>query len=185
MAIQDVAKVFEQKLADYKQMVILRQQECSEIAQVLEKKGHEFSIKGKRYKNAVIVLGVVIATKAALELAMLGIKAPPIAMNILSILFLLTGVAVSMIATLDVSNRYGEKAGELRALATLCKSCDKRFMSDYKKYVDPRNPEITLARLESLIDLQNESLDNIRQRSDNLGVDLLEVSVSYRVEGGD
>ena len=55
-------------------------------------------------------------------------------------------------------------------------------MSDYKKYFDPRDPEITLAKLKSLIDLQNESLDNIRQQSDSLGLDLSEIDVSYRID---
>jgi hypothetical protein len=84
--------------------------------------------------------------------------------------------------TLDKTNRYEEKTGGLRALSTQCKSYDARFMLDYKRYVDLHNPEITLARLEALIELQNESLANIRQRTDDLGVDLSTVSVSYRVD---
>ena len=181
MVNEELTGVFEQKLAEYKQMVILRQEECSQTAKVLEEDGKQLSAKGKKYKNALIILGIVIATKAALELAMLGFKTPPVVMNILSIIFLLIGAAVSMVAALDKNNRYEEKAGELRTLSSLCKSYDRRFMSDYKRFVDPRNTEITLAKLESLIDLQNQSLDHIRQRSDSLGVDLSEVNVSYRI----
>jgi hypothetical protein len=54
-------------------------------------------------------------------------------------------------------------------------------MSDYKKHLDPANSEVTLAKLSALIDLQNESLHHIRQRSDNLSVDLSAVKVSYRI----
>jgi len=182
MATDEVTGLFQGKLVEYKEMVILRQDECVQIAKVLEEKGQQLSAKGKKYKNSLVILGVVIATKAALELAMLGFKAPPVVMNTLSILFLLVGAAVALIAALDKNNRYEEKAGELRTLSSLCKSYDRRFMSDYKKFIDPRYPEITIARLESLIDLQNESLDNIRQRSDSLGADLSAVNVSYRIQ---
>jgi hypothetical protein len=181
MVNKDVPREFEQKLAEYKQMVILRQEECVQIAKVLDEKGPQLSAKGKRYKNALLILGVVVATNATLELAMLKNDVPQIVMSTISILFLLVGAAVSMIAALDRNNRYEEKAGELRTLSSLCKSNDKRFMSDYKKFIDTRNPEIILAKLESLIDLQNDTLDNIRQRSDSLGVDLSEVNVSYRI----
>jgi hypothetical protein len=184
MAIQDEGKVFEQRLADYKQMVILRQEECAKTGAILGEKGRELSIKGRRYKNWLIILGVVVAAKAALELAMIGMNAPRPTMNVLSIIFLVIGIIVSMIAALDKANRYEEKSGECKSLSTLCKSYDRRFMSDYKKYLDPQNPAITLAKLESLIELQNESLDNIRQRSDNLGIDLSSLDVSYRLDTG-
>ena len=44
------------------------------------------------------------------------------------------------------------------------------------------HPDVTLAKLESLIDLQNKTLDSIRQRSDSLGVDLSRVNISFRIE---
>ncbi len=181
---EGIIAVFDQKLAEYKQMVILRQEECTQIAEVLDKKGGQLSSKAEKFKTTLIVLGVVVAAKAALELTMLSLQVPPVVMNIISILFLLIGASVSVLAALEKANRYEEKAGGVKMLSSQCRSYDRRFMSDYKKSIDPRDPAITLARLESLLDLQNESLDNIRQRSDNLGVDLSLVKVSYRIDGG-
>jgi hypothetical protein len=183
MEIQDEAKGFTQKLDDYKQMVILRQEECVQIADVLTDEARRLSVKVKRNKNALIILGIIVATKSALDLAMTGAGVRPGTMQILSFLFLFIGVIVTMISALDKSNRYEERTGELRALSTQCRSHDKRFMLDYKRYVEPDKPEITLARLEALIELQNESIDNIRQRCDILGVPLSTVSVSYRIDG--
>jgi len=178
---KELPRMFEEKLAEYKQMVIQRQEECVKIAHILEKENLRLSVKGRRYKNLLVVLGVVVTAKAALELAMLTLKASPVAMNALAVLFLVVGVAISMTAALDKTNRYEEKAGELGLLSGLCKSYDRRFMSDYKKFVDVDSPHITLARLESLIDLQNETLENIWQRSKGLGVDLSAVQISYRI----
>jgi uncharacterized protein YacL len=129
---QEIAEVFEQRLAEYKHLVILRQEECSQTAEVLEEKVRQLSSKGKKFKTTLIVLGVVVATRAALELAMLGFKVPPVVMNILSILFLLIGATVSVLAALEKVNRYEEKAGEGRALSSrnagtddaLCSSAD-------------------------------------------------------------
>lgn len=176
------AKAFEAKLAEYKEMVILRQEECSQIAAVLDDKARDLFSRGRRYKNALIILGVVVATKAALELAMLNVGASKLVMNVLSILFLLIGATVSMVATFEKSNRFEEKAGGLKALAGSCHSHNRRFMSDYKKLINPRNLEVTLARLESLIDLQNETLENIRQQSNMLGADLAGINISYRID---
>jgi hypothetical protein len=178
---EEPTRAFQQRLAEYKQMVILRQEECTQIAKVFEERGQQLSVKGRRYKNLLVVLGVLVASKAALELAMLTLEVPDNVKNALTILFLVIGVTIAMVAALDKTNRYEEKAGELRTLSSLCRSYDRRFMSDYKKFVDLDNPEITLARLESLIDLQNETLDNVRQRSNSLGVDLSAVNVSYRI----
>jgi hypothetical protein len=100
----------------------------------------------------------------------------------LSVIFFVVGAAVALIAVFEKANRYEEKAGELRSLATSCKSYDRRFMSDYKKVIDLRKPEITLAKLESMIELQNESLDHIRQRCDFLGIDISKVKTDYRIK---
>jgi hypothetical protein len=173
------------ELNKYKKMVILRQEECAQTATVLDGKVQELSAKGKGYKNALLILGVVVATKAALELAMLSFKPPPIIMNILSILFLLIGIAVSIIAQLDKNNRYEEKAGELRALSSLCISYERSFMSEYSKSIDIHNPEITFTKLIYLIDQQNDKLSFIRHRGDTLGADLTKVDVDYRIPEGD
>jgi hypothetical protein len=150
---------------------------------VLAKKASGLSARVERNRNALIILGVIIAAKAALDLAMIGVGANPRWMQILSFLFLLIGAVVSAISALDKSNRYGEKMGTMRALSSQCRYYDRRFMLDYKRFVEPQKPEITLARLDSLIDLQNESLASTRQRCDDLGVDLSDVRVSYRVDG--
>ena len=185
MAIQDETEDFSKKLRDYKQMVILRQQECVQIADVLADAARRLSDKVKISKNALIALGVLVASKSALDLAMIGATVSTRTMQLVSFLFLFIGVIVTVISALDKSNRYEEKAGGLMALSTQCRSYDKRFMFDYKRYEDPHTPAITLARLEALIELQNESLDNIRQRCDSLGVALTAVGVSYRIDGGD
>src|SRR6266702_3716835 len=104
MVDKGVTREFEQKLAEYKQMVILRQEECVQIAKVLDEKGPQLSAKGKRYKNVLLILGVIVAANATLELTMLKAGARPIVMTTVSILFLLVGAAVSVIATLDRNN---------------------------------------------------------------------------------
>jgi hypothetical protein len=178
---EERTRALEQKLAEYKQMVIMRQDECSQIGKVFEEKARKLSVTGGRIRNLLIVLGVLVAAKEGLELAMLKVpKGLHVAMTAVTILFLVIGLAIAMIAELAKANRYEEKAGELRELSSLCKSHERRFMSDYKKFVDTNSPDITLARLELRIDLQNETLDNIHQRSDSLGVDLI-VDVSYRI----
>ena len=175
-------ELFAGQLEDYKKMVILRQEECVKIAELLETKGRSLSRRAKQFKIALIVLGVIVATKGGLDAAMIELGARTEAKVVLGLAFLLFGAVISVIAGVEAGFRFESRAGELRSLSSLCRSYDRRFMSDYKKHIDPANPEVTLAKLESLVDLQNESLDHIRYRSDNLGVDLSSVNVSYRID---
>ncbi len=172
---------FSIQLDDYKKMVILRQKECVKVAELLEIMASFLSRRAKLFKIALIVLGVIVATKGGLDAAMVELGAGTGAKVGLGLAFLLFGAVISVIAGVEAGFRFESRAGELRSLSSLCKSYDRRFMSDYKKYIDPSNPEVTLAKLESLVDLQNESLDHIRYRSDNLGVNLSSVNVSYRI----
>jgi hypothetical protein len=183
MAIPEEPKEFTQKLADYKQMVILRQGECVQIAKVLTEEARKLSVTVKRNKIIVIILGGIVAAKSALDLAMISTHAPPRVMQVVSFLFLVIGAAVAIISGLENCNRYEEKTGEMRALSTQCGDYDRRFMLEYKRSVEPDKREITLARLESLIELQNESVVNIRRRCDYLGVDLSTVRVCYTLDG--
>lgn len=176
------AELFAGQLDDYKKMVILRQEECVKIAELLETKARSVSLRAKQFKIALIVLGVIVATKGGLDAAMIEIGAGTEFKVAFGLAFLLFGAAISVIAGVEAGFRFESRAGELRSLSSLCRSYDKRFMSDYKKHIDPSNPEVTLAKLESLVDLQNESLAHIRNRSDNLAVDLSSVSVSYRID---
>ena len=178
----DDAELFAEQLDRYKKMVILRQEECVKIAELLETKARSVSRRAKQFKIALIVLGVIIATKGGFDAAMIEIGARTEFKIALGLAFLLFGAAISVIAGVEAAFRFEGRAGELRSLSSLCRSYDKRFMSDYKKHIDPSNPEVTLAKLESLVDLQNESLDHIRYRSDNLAVDLSSVNVSYRID---
>jgi hypothetical protein len=151
---------FETQLAEYKEMVKLRQEECVKIAELLETESRVLSGRAKQLKMALIVLGVIVATKGGLEAAMTDFGAGPGTRVVLGLAFLIFGAVISVIA--------GIEAGF-------------RFESRDKRHIDPANPEVTLAKLGALIDLQNESLDHIRHRSDNLSVDLSAVKVSYRL----
>ena len=175
-------ELFAGQLDDYKKMVILRQEECVKIAELLETKARSLSRRAKQFKIALIVLGVLVGSKGGLDAAMSGPDWDD-ARFALGIAFVFFGAVISVIAGVELGFRYESRAGEVRSLSSLCRSYDRRFMSDYKKHIDPTKPEVTLAKLESLVDLQNESLDHIRSRSDNLGVDLSTVSVSYRIAG--
>jgi hypothetical protein len=53
---KEIAAVFDQRLADYKQMVILRQEECTQIAEVCDRVGRQLSSTSKKFKNWLIVL---------------------------------------------------------------------------------------------------------------------------------
>jgi hypothetical protein len=172
---------FETQLAEYKEMVKLRQEECVKIAELLETESRVLSGRAKQLKMALIVLGVIVATKGGLEAAMTDFGAGPGTRVVLGLAFLIFGAVISVIAGIEAGFRFESRAGELRSLSSLCRSYDRRFMSDYKRHIDPANPEVTLAKLGALIDLQNESLDHIRHRSDNLSVDLSAVKVSYRL----
>lgn len=172
---------FQSQLADYKAMVTLRQDECVKIAELLETAAGRHSRKAKQLKIALIVLGALVATKGGLEAAMFNLGAEPETRVVLGLAFLLFGAVISVIAGIEAGFRFESRAGELRSLSSLCRSYDRRFMSDYKKSVDPEHSEVTLAKLGALIDLQNESLEHIRTRSDSLAVDLSSVNVSYRI----
>lgn len=172
---------FERQLTDYKAMVVLRQEECVKIAEVLEVSAGRLSRRARQLKIALIILGVIVATKGGLEAAMTDLGGGTQAKVVLGFAFLLFGAVISVIAGVEAGFRFESRAGELRSLSSLCRSYNRRFMSDYKKHLDPANSEVTLAKLSALIDLQNESLDHIHQRSDNLSVDLSRVQVSYRI----
>ena len=174
-------KLFAGQLDDYKKMVILRQEECVKIAELLDTKARSLSRRAKQFKIALIVLGVIVATKGGLDAAMSDLGWAE-ARVVLGLAFVLFGAVISVIAGVEAGFRFESRAGELRSLSSLCRSYDKQFMSDYKKHIDLSNPEVTLAKLESLVDLQNQGLDHIRFRSDNLAVDLSSVNVSYRID---
>ena len=183
----DDAELFAGQLDDYKKMVILRQEECVKIAELLEAKARSVSRRAKQFKIALIVLGVIVATRGGIDAIMFKNVTMTEFMTdekvaLLGIAFLLFGAAISVIAGIEAGFRFESRAGELRSLSSLCRSYDKQFMSDYKKHIDLSNPEVTLAKLESLVDLQNQGLDHIRYRSDNLAVDLSSVNVSYRID---
>ena len=55
------------QLDDYKKMVILRQEECVKIAELLETKAHSVSRRAKQFKIALIVLGVIVATRGGID----------------------------------------------------------------------------------------------------------------------
>ena len=78
---KEIAAVFDQRLAEYKQMVMLRQEECTKIAEVCDKKGQQLSSKAEKFRNTLIILGAVVAIKAALELAMLNLPVSPVVMS--------------------------------------------------------------------------------------------------------
>jgi hypothetical protein len=172
---------FSQDLDSYKNMVILRQDECVQIAELLEIKARNLSRRAMQFKIALIVLGVIVATKGGLEAAMFESDAGTTARVALGLVFLVLGAVIAIIAGVEAGFRFESRAGEIRSLSGLCRSYDRRFMSDYKKHIDPSNPEITVAKLESLVDLQNDALVHIRDRSDHLGIDLSTVNISYRV----
>lgn len=181
MADESSEAEFQRHLADYKTMVTLRQEECARIAEVLEVSAGHLSRRASQLKIALIILGVIVATKGGLDAAMTELGGGGQAKVLLGLAFLFVGAVISVIAGVEAGFRFERRAGELRSLASQCRSYDRRFMSDYKKDLDPANPEVTLAKLSALIDQQNDSLDDIRQRSDKLEVDLSAVNVSYRV----
>ena len=177
----DHVSQFDKQLADYKQMVILRQEECVAIADALDARALDLSRKATLSRVILIVLGAVVATKSAVELAMLPGAPEPVA-KVVTVLFLLLGVVISVVAGMQAAFRYDTKVGELRSLSGVCRSYDKRFMANFKRDVDPGQPEVTLARLESLIELQNEAIDGVRRQIASLGVDISAVKTSYRVQ---
>ena len=181
--MNDENEHFAKQLNDYKEMVILRQKECVEIAKLLENMASTMSRKAKYLKLALIILGVIVATKGGIDAFMSTFGEQKMANAVLGLVFLLFGAAISVIAGIEAGFRFDSRAGELRSLSSLCKTYDSQFMSDYKKFISPAKPDVTLAKLESLIDLQNESLAHIRYRSDSLGVDLSTINISYQIDG--
>ena len=171
---------FDQELTEYKRMVTLRQGECLAIAHVLDSEAANLSRKATASRITLIVLGAVVATKSAIELTMLPGAPRPVS-QVVTVVFLLLGVIISVIAAMQAAFRYESKVGELRSLSSVCNSYDRRFMTDYKRYVNPEDQAVTLARLQALVELQDDAIDSIRRQVANLGVDLRSVEVSYGV----
>ncbi len=114
----DDAELFAGQLDDYKKMVILRQEECVKIAELLETKGRSLSRRAKQFKIALIVLGVIVATKGGLDAAMSEIEAGTELKFALGLAFLLFGAAISVIAGVEAGFRFESRAGELRSLSS-------------------------------------------------------------------
>ena len=106
---------FERQLADYKTMVILRQKECVSIAELLETSARLLSRRAKQLKIALIILGVIVATKGGLDAAMTELAAGTQARVILGLAFLLFGAVISVIAGVEAGFRF-ESRGRRAAI---------------------------------------------------------------------
>ncbi len=180
MAAIDQA-TYEKSLTDLKQMVILRQEECVAIQKVVAPATRRNARWSRLITTVVILVGAVVATKGAVELAMAKVALSQQSEMIMQLAFVFMGVAVSAAAALESAFKFDSKADQLRTLDSHCQKFNRTFMTDYKKYVATVDPERTLQRLQLLVESQDDALERVHDQATRLGVDLSSVKVDYRV----
>lgn len=172
---------YEKSLDDLKRMVVLRQEECVAIQKLVAPAAKRNARWSRLTTTVVILVGAVVAAKGAFELAMAKAALSPQNEMTMHLVFIFMGVAVSAAAALESAFKFDSKADQLRSLDSQCQKFNRTFMTDYKKYVMPADPERTLQRLQLLVESQDDALERIHDHAARLGVDLSSVKVDYRV----
>ncbi|PSB17500.1 hypothetical protein C7B65_18295 [Phormidesmis priestleyi ULC007] len=162
-------------------MVSIRQQECAALADLLSKEGQSLLGRAKLPKIIIIVLGALVATNTVAELVMINLKSPETVKQVVMIIYTCLGVVISVTAALDVAFRFEEKASKLMALSSSCLDYNRNFMIDFKRNVDKQKPEVTIVKLEALIDSQNQNLANIHSSAIELGVNSIRIANKYKI----
>jgi len=172
---------FSNQLKELADMVSIRQQECAALSDLLSTKGQLILRRAKLPKIIIIVLGALVATNAVADLVMVNLKSPEMVKQVVMIIYACVGVIISITAALDVTFQLEEKAFKLMSLSSLCLDYNRNYMVDFKRNIDRQKPEVTIAKLEALIDSQNQNLANIHNQAIELGVNSISIANKYKI----
>jgi hypothetical protein len=162
-----------------------RQAELQRVADVLAREAHRLRRRGGRNRVTLIALGAIIATQAGLE----QLEIMP--RTYLSLLFLVIGVLIAVIAGIEAAFKFESKGAELTALAASCHSMVRHTDSAWYRQVGvEEDPEKRKQGALQVIELQQAKLDEAQEKAAALGVNIaLEVrrphSKALRQHGGD
>ena len=82
---------YKDRIAEYKRMVSLRQDECEQVGELLEKEARHLSRIGTLFKIILLTVAAIISIKSGIELTMHNMNVSSKVMDILSIVFLIFG----------------------------------------------------------------------------------------------
>jgi hypothetical protein len=162
-----------------------RQSELQRVADVLAREAHRFRRRGGVNRVILIALGAMTATQAGLEQLELIPK------TYLSLVFLITGVVIAVIAGIEAAFKFESKGAELTALAASCHSMVRQTDSAWYRQVGiESDSEKQVTGALQVIELQQAKLDEVQEKAATLGVNIaLEVrrthNKSLQRYGGD
>jgi hypothetical protein len=180
MSDYDSATRFGDLMAQYKQLIISREDECKKLRLIFLKEAKKQGRKARFSKSFLIVAGALMATKGTSDLLMLKLEWSAKIEMLFLIIYTIIGVAVAVMAGLDAAFRFESKAARLNFLAAMCQNHNRAYMSDYLKYLGSSSDRaIIQQRIEDLVDARNKDLERILDGANEVGVDTSEVDISY------
>lgn len=153
-----------------------RQIELQRAADILARDAHRFRSRGALVRVALIVLGALTASQAALD------KLGVVPAQYLGVVFLLIGVLVAALAGIETAFKFESKGSELIQLAAGCHSMVRQTDSLWSKRVGiEEDAEKEIAGAIEVLELQEGHLQEVQEKAAAIGVNIaLEVRRPYR-----
>ena len=141
-----------------------RQEELNAVQVALEWTAKRSSDLGKFLKVSVIVLGAFSATRDVAD------KIFPNTMVIL--IYTSVALAITIIGGIVTAFRYESRASDVNLLAVECSSYIREIDGNLPRKGDPAPMEHQVAAAHELIDLQNDRIRTVQDKSARLGVNI-------------
>jgi len=169
-------------MQQYKELILRRERECDNLRALFRKEMKRQASKANFCKSFLIIAGALIATKEVGELLMLKMHFSELIGMVLTIIYTLLGVSISVVAGLDAAYRFASKADRLNYLTVMCQNQNRYFMSDYLAYLNSSpDPAIVEQRIADLVRERNKDLERVLSAASEIGVDTSSVDVHYSI----
>ena len=154
------SELFNELLSDINE----RQEELNAVQVALEWTAKRSSDLGKFLKVSVIVLGAFSATRDVAD------KILPNTMVML--IYTAVALAITIIGGIVTAFRYESRASEVNLLAVECSSYIREIDANLPRQDDPAPIDHQVAAAHELIDLQNDHIRTVQDKSARLGVNI-------------
>lgn len=143
-----------------------RQAELHDVAELVAKTAHRFSMLGNILRVTTITLGAIIAAKGVADNIFGGANQ----FNLVA--FSLFGVCIAVAGGIEAAFKYEKRGAELTILAASCQSTVREIDSEWRKSIGSIYDSDLREEGRKLISLADERLSKVQETAAQLGVNI-------------
>jgi hypothetical protein len=143
-----------------------RQRELHSAADIIAASAQHQRRSSAISKVVIIILGAIAATSgAATQIA--GQKSVSV-----TVFYTVIGLLIAAVGGIEAAFKFGDRGAELTILAAACQSALREIDSRWKKEVGPATGPNRASAQQSLLDIQDQKLNEIQERAAKLNVNI-------------